>query len=305
MDLKVYRFFYEVAISGSIREASDKLFISPSALSRHIKTLEEQYNTELFSRSRQGMELTDTGKVVFLYVQNFINSQRILKNQINELKNVDTGSIYYGTIEGVLGSLILPAINKFQKIYPNVTFTGTVKSSDHTYKLVEENMIDFGVAFEAVDRFNIEVIGSFYTDLIFVVSNKKKISRKETQWEDLAQWPLVTLTSKFYTRKKIDIIAREHNTHLNIVIESDQISFLKKCILDNPNYLGIFPEFAVLEELELGDLIKINYNNDRLKNIKTVIFQKKGRHQSHAMSKFLSYLLNEVDNKLFMLEKKT
>ena len=56
-----YKIFYEVATSESISDASKKLFITQSAVSKAIKKLEEDLNTNLFYRNRNGVKLTDKG----------------------------------------------------------------------------------------------------------------------------------------------------------------------------------------------------------------------------------------------------
>ena len=63
MDLSQYYYFFEVVQAGSVRKAAEKLFVSPSALSRHIKKIEELHDAILFNRSSKGMELTEVGEL--------------------------------------------------------------------------------------------------------------------------------------------------------------------------------------------------------------------------------------------------
>ena len=61
MDLNLIRTFMEVAASGSFAAASERLFITQSAVSLRIQRLESQLNRPLFIRSKAGADLTPAG----------------------------------------------------------------------------------------------------------------------------------------------------------------------------------------------------------------------------------------------------
>ena len=56
INLELYKVFYYVATTLSFSEASRQLFISQSAVSQSIKTLEKKLNHPLFIRRRQSAE---------------------------------------------------------------------------------------------------------------------------------------------------------------------------------------------------------------------------------------------------------
>ena len=62
---KLLQAFEATARLGSITSASQELFIAPSALSRQIKTLENQLNFDLFSRGNNRLALTDQGRIFY------------------------------------------------------------------------------------------------------------------------------------------------------------------------------------------------------------------------------------------------
>lgn len=62
MNSKWLRSFGTVAQTGSVTAAAEKMFISPQALLQQINLLEREVDTELFIRSRAGMELTLAGR---------------------------------------------------------------------------------------------------------------------------------------------------------------------------------------------------------------------------------------------------
>ncbi|VDC30820.1 LysR family transcriptional regulator [Pseudogemmobacter humi] len=62
MELQLIRSFLEVAESGSFAAASDRLFVTQSAVSLRIQRLEDQLGRPLFLRSKDGVTLTAAGR---------------------------------------------------------------------------------------------------------------------------------------------------------------------------------------------------------------------------------------------------
>ena len=61
LSLRELRSFCVAAELGSFRAAADRLFITPSAVSYQIKSLEEQFGRKLFARSARSLKLTAIG----------------------------------------------------------------------------------------------------------------------------------------------------------------------------------------------------------------------------------------------------
>ena len=69
INLNLYRIFYVVASSKSYAEASKKLYISKTAISKDISQLEKILSVQLFYREKQGVKLTAEGKELYKYVK--------------------------------------------------------------------------------------------------------------------------------------------------------------------------------------------------------------------------------------------
>ena len=69
VDIELFREFVVLASSLNYREASEQLNVSLSALSKHIKALEDHYGTQLFHRSRQKVAITAGGAMLLDYAQ--------------------------------------------------------------------------------------------------------------------------------------------------------------------------------------------------------------------------------------------
>lgn len=64
VDTRLLRYFAAVAETGNLTRAADRLFISQPALTKQIRHLETELGTPLFTRSRDGMALTEAGQAL-------------------------------------------------------------------------------------------------------------------------------------------------------------------------------------------------------------------------------------------------
>jgi DNA-binding transcriptional LysR family regulator len=67
MDIQLAKTFLEVVASGSFVAAAKRLYVTQSAVSMRVKTLEDQIGRTLFERSKHGAELTHAGEQFHRY----------------------------------------------------------------------------------------------------------------------------------------------------------------------------------------------------------------------------------------------
>ncbi len=65
MSLRGLRTFCVAAKHENFREAGEELFITPSAVSHQVKSLEQELNRELFERGSRDIRLTETGRALY------------------------------------------------------------------------------------------------------------------------------------------------------------------------------------------------------------------------------------------------
>lgn len=65
MNLELLRAFYFADQYGSISKASEQLYITPPAVSRSIKQLDDDMKCTLFIRTPKGVKLTQEGEILY------------------------------------------------------------------------------------------------------------------------------------------------------------------------------------------------------------------------------------------------
>jgi LysR family glycine cleavage system transcriptional activator len=103
-----------------MRRAAQEMFVSHSALSRHIKLLEERLNTQLFDRKNNKLRLTAPGSRLLASIQ-------VAFAELNKgLHLLDptqvAGEIVIGTTATIMLNWLLPVLAKVQQQYPEISF---------------------------------------------------------------------------------------------------------------------------------------------------------------------------------------
>ena len=96
IDFELYRIFYVVANNLNITKAASELNISQPAISKSIKSLEEQLGGQLFLRTTKGVVLTKEGENFYKYIKQAIEFISSAENNFTDAINLETGTIKIG-----------------------------------------------------------------------------------------------------------------------------------------------------------------------------------------------------------------
>lgn len=98
MDLTRLDYFLVLAQTQNMREASEILGISPPALSKAMKVLEEEVSAQLWTRDGRRIVLTDTGKMLYRKAPRLVQELRQLRDSLQTQSHVER-PVRIGTFE--------------------------------------------------------------------------------------------------------------------------------------------------------------------------------------------------------------
>lgn len=119
MTLNQLRHFIALARAGSFVKASDVLCLTQPALSRSIKSLEEELGQLLFDRIGKRIELTTFGRDVLVRAKVLLEEAEHLKHCGKKLSASDGGRIRLGLGSGPGAMLSAPVVSHFAHHFPN------------------------------------------------------------------------------------------------------------------------------------------------------------------------------------------
>ena len=130
MDFTALRYFCETANTRSIRAASERLHVAPSAISRQIAKLEHELRTPIFDRRAHGMTLTAAGEILQSKVEGIMREFARVTSHIAALQNLQSGTVDVYCFRTATETFVAPVLHEFYMRYPNVSFNITMSSTD-------------------------------------------------------------------------------------------------------------------------------------------------------------------------------
>lgn len=147
MHASVLKYFVEVAQCGSVRKASERLYVAASAVNRQILKLEDEMGTELFDRLPGGLRLNPAGERLLRHVQETLHGYQVLRTELDALKGERTGHIKLGAMDSFFADVLPEAVEEFLQIFPAVTYTITAMMPMDVAQHVASGQIDVGLTF--------------------------------------------------------------------------------------------------------------------------------------------------------------
>ena len=140
--LDYYRMFYETARFHSFSTAAQHLYISQSAISQCMHQLESDLGVQLFVRTRKGVSLTNEGKLLFMKVENAINSIEQAENQLERICHLEAGELKIAAGDTITTHFLLKYLEEFHALYPDIRIEMANSYSSQMLSFVKEGKAD-------------------------------------------------------------------------------------------------------------------------------------------------------------------
>lgn len=211
-----YKIFYYVAVEGSLSKAANKLCISQPAVTWQIKSLEDQLNVTLFTRTKKGATLTEEGKVLFEYVKQGVESFMNGENMLTNIKNLDYGTISIGASTTVSKHVLMPYLEKFHEKYPNIEIKIVNSLTEDLIRDLRNGHLDMLVLNLPMNETKDLKIQKVMNVQDIFVGNKKyyELTKGSIQLEELNHYPLLFQKKPSNTRTFLDNYLKENKTNL-------------------------------------------------------------------------------------------
>jgi DNA-binding transcriptional LysR family regulator len=137
--------FHTVARLLSFTKAAETLHMTQPAVTFQVRQLEEQFNTRLFDRTHNRINLTDAGRAVFAYADRIFTLYAEMANAVCAITGTISGTITIGASTTIAEYMLPTLLGDFKEIHPEVNIHLKVANSEGIVSLVENNAIDLGV----------------------------------------------------------------------------------------------------------------------------------------------------------------
>ena len=217
INYELYKVFYYVATSLSFSEASKQLFISQSAVSQSIKTLEKKLEQPLFIRSTKKVQLTPAGKLLLKHIEPAMNLIRRGESQLLDTGTLGLGQLHIGASDTICRYFLVPYLNQFHKQFPNVPIKVTNATSLSCVELLEQGKVDLIVTNFPNSNLNQSYIQKTvcnFKDVFIANPAYFDLKQQELSFEELRSYPLMMLDRKSTTSEFLHNLFLQHQLEL-------------------------------------------------------------------------------------------
>lgn len=170
MNIQNLKYFLKVAEIGQITEAAEKIHITQPALSRCMRRLEKELGVVLFSRTNQGLKLTDTGVILNEKGKWLL---RGYKDMLSTIQDANTGT--HGTVRIGTGYPTIPIMSDMivavRSEHPDIEFRITQEDPDELIELLKKDKVDVIFLPRPFDDESFECISLQPDPLVLVINS--------------------------------------------------------------------------------------------------------------------------------------
>lgn len=151
MELRVLRYFLEVAREENVTHAAERLHVSQPTLSRQIKELEEELGKKLFTRSNYSIRLTEEGKLLRKRAEEILEIAAKTVAEFKSLDEVNGGDIHIGCAESNEIVHFVRVVKSLRDKYPLIRYHFYSSGTEAVKERLNQGLLDFAVIVQEAD----------------------------------------------------------------------------------------------------------------------------------------------------------
>ncbi len=145
MDEKDFELLSILNETRNITRASEQLYMTQSALSKRIKSIEKDLGIELMIRSRQGIRFTPAGETVLSYSSSAAKAMEQMRQNLDSIQNEICGTLNIGVSINFAQYSLPDILASYHRKYPKVNLQITTGQSRSLYKQMADGSLDLAI----------------------------------------------------------------------------------------------------------------------------------------------------------------
>ncbi|WP_193708445.1 LysR family transcriptional regulator [Alkalibaculum sporogenes] len=199
MDIRKLQYFISVAETLSFTKAAKEHYISQTAMSQQIASIESELDVLLFDRSKYKVDITSAGEVFLGEAKEIVAKYEQAVKKTQDVHKGCKGNIHIGYAGPTEVELLREIIEEFEKKYPYVELHIEQNNFKKLSKDLKEGIYDiiFAIAGEINDIGSLEKITLKNEQAVLVVSKKHpKANKKNMNATEIADENFIMLSEE-------------------------------------------------------------------------------------------------------------
>lgn len=292
MNIKEIIYFLEVVKETNFTKAANNLYISQPALSKSIKNLEKEVQTQLIERNTKKFNLTYEGEIFY---ENAKKSIDIINTEIFKLQDSITNcrkTLTLG-IPPVIGSVYFTsAVAKFKQEHPDIDIQIVEEGANNIKCKVVDESIELGAVIFPVEEDNIITSKIVSGDIMLAISKDHPLAnRKSIDMKELKDERFIVFNENFMMYDKTINACKDSGFEPNIVMKVSQWDFILEMV--GLNYgIAMMPK-PIVQRYKMNGVNMISISNPEINwNIGFIV--KKDKYMSKTLKLFVEYATDHI-----------
>jgi DNA-binding transcriptional LysR family regulator len=285
-------YFYVVAKAGSFSDAARELNVSQSSISVQIRQFESYLGHKLFNRLKKGVELTESGAVVFQFAEEVFHDVDRIWNDLEAIERQIKGTLAIGTINS-FGIYALPRLLKeFTASYPEVKVSVHFGTGRQLADMLQNGKIDIAVTSGSRRYAGLTSVPLRETKVFLVGPPDHPLAARETvNPRELESHPFIGYEEENEIRMMMDSFFRRMSLSIEYALESSNVATIKHMVMAGLG-LSMLPELSVGEEIRERRLARIEVQGLYMAQ-KMTLYYKSNRTLTPTRREFLNFIQRE------------
>lgn len=289
------RYFLAVANTGSLGEASEKLHVTISAISRQIAKLEDEVGYPLFERQPRGMALTKAGDLLAAHVRRTLLEGEQVLGEINALASFDRSTIRIASSEAFARDILPRAITRYLENSPGTRFELSVTAPKDVTLRVRNGDADIGLTFSVLRDPEICVEYTRSSPIYALMPCSHDLAtRSKVSLSDLQHFPIALLDPGTTIRQMFDMASSFDGLLFDPVLTCNNSSTLY-FFTQISGAVSLTSRFAVRAQLAENGLAAIPIDHPGMALRSAQIQTLSGRMLSATLKGFIAQLIELLD----------
>lgn len=296
MNLRQLEYFVSVAESLSFTKTAEKFFISQTAVTQQIKTLEDNLDVKLLRRTKRHVELTPAGAVFYTEAKAILTRADDAVAKTKKAATGFTGSLNIGIIGGYDNPRFPDILRSFHTGYPNVSLSFREADTGKLYASLLNRSLDI-IVNVCFSKSELEEEGivchtlGVYKLIVMLPPSHPLASRSELDLSDLKNNTFIFTA----TKERDDDFGHYRNTMAHFIrsgftpntIYSDNFDITALMVASGMG-AAIVPSYALASSRNLGKVVTIPLNKDS--DLCEIVIARYKENQNPTIDKFFTYI---------------
>ncbi|NUU21644.1 MAG: LysR family transcriptional regulator, partial [Streptomycetaceae bacterium] len=254
MNLKQLEALVTVADVGSVTRAASLLRLVQPAVTRQIRSLEEELGVALFERTRQGMRTTEAGAAVVERARRALRELERARAEARPVPGVASGIVSLGLLESTSDLLAEPLVTAIARDHPGIDLRLISAYSGHLQQWLDDGDLDATLLYNLDSTPSLNARPLLRENLWAVAPPSAGLRADHAvPFAELASHPLVMPTAGHALRTLIDVAAARAGVQPDIAVQTNSMRMQKRLVQGGHGWT-VLPGVGNADDIAAGTL---------------------------------------------------